>query len=139
LRIKAGGNLNAGRRCHSLKAEGVDRLVLGHARASHRNSMEEMMNAEFRAESSTTANAQVVRGPGSWAYIYTVLGFVVTIERTVIGMMVPLSTRTIIREILETAETEAAKLKEAACFGKAANPPTTDFELVRAWLAFLRR
>jgi hypothetical protein len=32
----------------------------------------------------------VVRGPESWPYIYTVLGFVLTIESTVIGMMTPL-------------------------------------------------
>jgi hypothetical protein len=34
--------------------------------------------------------ATVKRGPESWAYIYTVLGFVLTIESTVIGMMTPL-------------------------------------------------
>jgi hypothetical protein len=38
-----------------------------------------------------TVDAGVVRGPQSWAYIYTVLGFLVTIESTVIGMMTPLT------------------------------------------------
>ena len=33
---------------------------------------------------------QVTRGPESWAYIYTMLGFVLTIESTIIGMMTPL-------------------------------------------------
>jgi len=33
---------------------------------------------------------KVTRGPETWAYIYTVLGFVLTIESTVIGMMTPL-------------------------------------------------
>ena len=33
----------------------------------------------------------VKRGPETWAYIYTVLGFVLTIECTVIGMMTPLT------------------------------------------------
>jgi hypothetical protein len=35
--------------------------------------------------------AKVKRGPESWAYIYTVLGFVLIIESTVIGMMTPLT------------------------------------------------
>jgi hypothetical protein len=30
------------------------------------------------------------RGPETWAYIYTALGFVLTIESTIIGMMTPL-------------------------------------------------
>lgn len=38
-----------------------------------------------------TVDARVIRGPESWAYIYIVLGFVVTIESTVIGMMTPLT------------------------------------------------
>ena len=38
-----------------------------------------------------TTNALVKRGSGSWTYIYTVLGFVVTIESTVIGMLTPLT------------------------------------------------
>jgi hypothetical protein len=38
-----------------------------------------VMGAEFRGESNMTADGRVVRGPQSWAYIYTVLGFVVTI------------------------------------------------------------
>jgi hypothetical protein len=33
----------------------------------------------------------VKRGPETWAYIYIVLGFVLTIESTVIGMMTPLT------------------------------------------------
>jgi len=32
---------------------------------------------------------QVMRGPESWGYIYTMLGFTLTIESTVIGMMTP--------------------------------------------------
>jgi len=32
----------------------------------------------------------VKRGPETWAYIYIVLGFLLTIESTVIGMMTPL-------------------------------------------------
>jgi hypothetical protein len=40
--------------------------------------------------SEVTATASVTRGPESWAYIYTALGFVLTIESTVIGMMTPL-------------------------------------------------
>jgi hypothetical protein len=40
---------------------------------------------------SDTVDAQVIRGPESWGYVYTVLGFVVTIESTVIGMMAPLT------------------------------------------------
>lgn len=40
---------------------------------------------------SVTVDAKVRRGPESWAYIYTVLGFTVTIESTVIGMMTPLT------------------------------------------------
>jgi hypothetical protein len=39
---------------------------------------------------SVTVDTQVIRGPESWGYIYTVLGFVITIESTVIGMMTPL-------------------------------------------------
>ncbi len=39
---------------------------------------------------SVTVDAKVKRGPESWAYIYTILGFTVTIESTVIGMMTPL-------------------------------------------------
>jgi hypothetical protein len=38
-----------------------------------------------------TVDAKVTRGPESWAYIYTVLGFVLAIESTVIGMMTPIS------------------------------------------------
>lgn len=37
-----------------------------------------------------TVETRVRRGPESWAYIYIVLGFVVTIESTIIGMMTPL-------------------------------------------------
>jgi hypothetical protein len=36
------------------------------------------------------ANANVVRGPDSWNYVYRFLGFVLAIEGTIIGM-VPLS------------------------------------------------
>jgi hypothetical protein len=38
-----------------------------------------------------TANMATKRGPESWAYIYTALGFVLAIESTVIGMMTPVS------------------------------------------------
>ncbi len=41
--------------------------------------------------SNVGVTATVTRGPESWAYIYTVLGFVLTIESTVIGMMTPLT------------------------------------------------
>jgi hypothetical protein len=37
-----------------------------------------------------SVDARVKRGPETWAYIYTVLGFVVAIEATVIGVMTPL-------------------------------------------------
>jgi hypothetical protein len=40
--------------------------------------------------SNLIVNPTIMRGPESWAYFYTVLGFVVTIESTVIGMMTPL-------------------------------------------------
>ena len=39
---------------------------------------------------TVTNETSVRRGPESWAYIYTGLGFVVTIESTIIGMMTPL-------------------------------------------------
>ena len=39
---------------------------------------------------SVTVNAEVKRRPESWAYFATFLGFVVTIESTVIGMITPL-------------------------------------------------
>jgi hypothetical protein len=39
---------------------------------------------------TVTIDAAVRRGPASWAYIYTVLGFAVTIESTVISMITPL-------------------------------------------------
>jgi hypothetical protein len=38
----------------------------------------------------TRANAEVVRGPESWNYIYRFLGFALAIEGTTLGM-VPLS------------------------------------------------
>jgi hypothetical protein len=40
---------------------------------------------------SVIVDAKLKRGPESWAYFSTALGFVVTIESTVIGMMTPLS------------------------------------------------
>jgi len=40
-------------------------------------------------EMKVTLDASVRRGSESWAYIYTVLGFLVVIEATVIGMMTP--------------------------------------------------
>ena len=40
---------------------------------------------------TATESHTVTRGPESWAYIYTVLGFVLVIESTIIGMMTPLS------------------------------------------------
>ena len=35
-------------------------------------------------------SATVKRGPESWAYIYIALGFVLSIEGTIIGMITPL-------------------------------------------------
>lgn len=35
-------------------------------------------------------DAAVTRGQESWAYIYVTLGFALTIESTIIGMMTPL-------------------------------------------------
>ena len=49
-----------------------------------------MTNANFAGKGKLTAEANVIRGQPSWGYIYTVLGFLVTIESTVIGMMTPL-------------------------------------------------
>lgn len=36
------------------------------------------------------ADALVRRGGESWAYIYVFLGFIVTIESTIVGMMTPI-------------------------------------------------
>jgi hypothetical protein len=41
--------------------------------------------------SNVGVSMSVTRGSESWAYIYTMLGFVLTIESTVIGMMTPLT------------------------------------------------
>ena len=40
---------------------------------------------------TATESHTTTRGSETWAYIYTVLGFLVTIESTVIGMMTPLA------------------------------------------------
>jgi hypothetical protein len=39
---------------------------------------------------TVTVNATVKRGPQSWAYIYVALGFALSIEGTIIGMVTPL-------------------------------------------------
>jgi hypothetical protein len=48
------------------------------------------VGSTMTVSSSVTVDDKVKRGPESWGYIYTVLGFVITIESTVIGMMTPL-------------------------------------------------
>jgi uncharacterized membrane protein len=41
--------------------------------------------------SKLSVDAKVKRGPESWAFIYIALGFVLTIESTIIVMITPLS------------------------------------------------
>lgn len=60
-------------------------------RLGQKTMTEHQVNVSVTGGSKVTANASVKRGPESWSYIYTVLGFVVAVEATVIGMMTPLT------------------------------------------------
>ncbi len=47
-------------------------------------------NVSASVQSSASVDFKVKRGAGSWGYIYTLLGFVLTIETGVMGLIVPI-------------------------------------------------
>jgi hypothetical protein len=48
--------------------------------------MEHNATVEAKSGSSVSVDAKVQRGPQSWNYIYITLGFVISIEGTIVGM-----------------------------------------------------
>lgn len=44
----------------------------------------------FKSTAGVTMTATVKRGPQSWAFLYTFLGFALTIETGVVGLIAPL-------------------------------------------------
>jgi hypothetical protein len=49
--------------------------------------MKREVGAKLESTTSVRADAKVVRGPQSWAYIYITLGFVIAVELTIIPLL----------------------------------------------------
>jgi hypothetical protein len=64
--------------------------ILVRAEKKENIAMESVVNIEMNGRSGVTANATVIRGPQSWAYIYVAFGFALAIESTIISMITPL-------------------------------------------------